>query len=94
MWLYILASQKNGTLYVGVTNSLSRRMSEHKDGHGSQFVRQYGVKRLVYAEHFIHPADAFAQEKRVKHWHRQWKVDLIERAHPDWRDLYPTTHLD
>ena len=94
MWLYILASQKNGTLYVGVTNSLSKRVEEHRDGRGSEFARRYRVMRLVYAEAFADPNDAIAQEKRIKHWHRAWKIALIERANPDWNDLYPTTHLD
>ncbi|MGO4406491.1 GIY-YIG nuclease family protein [Bosea sp. RAF48] len=94
MWFYILASQKNGTLYVGVTNQLSRRVEEHRGGRGSEFARRYGVTRLVYAEHYDDPAEAIAQEKRVKHWQRNWKVALIERANPDWNDLYPITHLD
>lgn len=94
MWFYILASQKNGTLYVGVTNHLSRRVQEHRDGRGSQFAGRYGVTRLVYAEHYNDPAEAIAQEKRVKHWSRDWKIALIERANPDWNDLYPTTHFD
>ncbi|MBR3194313.1 GIY-YIG nuclease family protein [Bosea sp. (in: a-proteobacteria)] len=94
MWLYILASQKNGTLYVGVTNSLSKRVEEHRDGRGSEFARRYRVMRRVYAEAFADPHDAIAQEKRIKHWRRSWKIDLIERANPDWNDLYPTTHLD
>ncbi|CAD5258279.1 Excinuclease ABC subunit C [Bosea sp. 62] len=94
MWLYILASQKNGTLYVGVTNSLSKRIEEHRDGRGSEFAQRYHVTRLVYAESYADPNDAIAQEKRIKHWRRSWKIDLIERANPDWNDLYPTAHLD
>jgi putative endonuclease len=94
MWLYILASQKNGTLYVGVTNSLSKRIEEHRAGRGSEFARRYCIMRLVYAEAFADPNDAIAQEKRIKHWHRSWKIALIEQANPDWNDLYPTTHLD
>jgi putative endonuclease len=94
MWVYLLASKKNGTLYVGVTNSLSRRVGEHREGRGSGFARRYGVTRLVYAEHYEDPAEAIAQEKRIKHWQRSWKVALIERANPDWNDLYPTAHLD
>ncbi len=94
MWLYILASQKNGTLYVGVTGTLSRRIMEHREGQGSEFARRYGVMRLVYAEAFDDPAEAIAHEKRVKHWRRCWKIELIERANPDWNDLYPMVHLD
>uniref|UniRef100_A0A9E7ZM49 GIY-YIG nuclease family protein n=1 Tax=Bosea sp. NBC_00436 TaxID=2969620 RepID=A0A9E7ZM49_9HYPH len=94
MWFYILASQKNGTLYVGVTNHLSRRVAEHRGGRGSRFTGRYGVTRLVYAEHYDDPAEAIAQEKRVKHWSRSWKIALIERANPDWNDLYPTMHFD
>lgn len=94
MWLYILASQKNGTLYVGVTNSLAERVAEHREGSGSEFARRYRVMRLVYAEHFDDPSEAIAQEKRVKHWRRSWKIELVERANPDWNDLYPTVHLD
>jgi putative endonuclease len=94
MWIYILASKKGGTLYVGVTNSLARRMIEHREDRGSEFVRDYCVKRLVYAEQFDDPTEAIAQEKRIKHWQRRWKIELIERADPDWNDLYPTIHLD
>lgn len=94
MWVYILASQKNGTLYVGVTNRLSKRVQAHRDGEGSEFAHEHRVFRLVYAEHFETPEEAIAHEKRIKHWRRSWKIDLIERANPDWNDLYPTTHLD
>ena len=94
MWVYLLASKKHGTLYVGVTNSLSRRIGEHRDGQGSEFAFRYGVLRLVHAERFDNPDEAIAHEKRVKHWRRSWKVALIERANPDWNDLYPTAHLD
>lgn len=94
MWVYLLASKKGGTLYVGVTNSLSRRVSEHRDGRGSEFAARHGALRLVYAEHFDAPDEAIAQEKRIKHWRRSWKIALIERANLDWNDLYPTTHLD
>lgn len=94
MWVYILASQKNGTLYVGVTNHLSRRVAEHREDRGSAFARDYNVKRLVHAERYDDPAEAIAQEKRVKHWRRAWKIALIERANPEWNDLYGSTHLD
>ena len=94
MWVYLLASKKHGTLYVGVTNALSRRVGQHRDGHGSEFASRYGALRLVYAEHFDSPDEAIAHEKRIKHWRRDWKIALIERANPDWNDLYPTTHFD
>ena len=66
MWVYILASQNNGTLYTGVTNSLSRRMAEHREGRGSAFAHDYNVTRLVYAERYDDPVEAIAQEKRIK----------------------------
>jgi putative endonuclease len=94
MWVYILASKKDGTLYVGVTNSLSRRLAEHREGRGSAFTRSYNVKRLVYAEYFDDPSEAIVHEKRVKRWHRPWKIELIERSNPDWNDLYRMSHLD
>lgn len=94
MWLYIMASGWNGTLYVGVTNSLSRRIAEHREGRGSGFVRRYGVVHLVYAARFGRADEAIAQEKRVKRWRRDRKVALIEAANPNWQDLYDTIHLD
>ena len=94
MWLYIMASGWNGTLYIGVTNSLSRRIAEHREGRGSDFVRKYGVVHLVYAERFERADEAIAQEKRVKRWRRDRKIALIEAGNPSWRDLYDTVHLD
>lgn len=87
-YVYILASARNGTLYVGVTNDLSRRVTEHKDGISAAFVRRYGVHRLVYAEAHDDIREAIAQEKRIKRWRRAWKLELIESMNPDWRDLY------
>ncbi|SFJ79541.1 putative endonuclease [Bosea sp. OK403] len=94
MWVYIMASGWNGTLYVGVTNSLSRRIAEHREGRGSEFARKYGATHLVYAERFARADEAIAQEKLMKRWRRARKVALIEAANPDWRDLYGTIHLD
>lgn len=94
MWVYLLASKKGGTLYVGVTRSLARRVSDHREGRGSEFAARHGALRLVYAEHYSNPEDAIAHEKRLKHWRRAWKIALIERSNPDWNDLYPTAHLD
>lgn len=86
-FVYILASQRNGTLYVGVTNSLSRRMSEHKAGLVPGFTRQYGVDKLVHAEEYASILDARARERSLKKWRRAWKIELIEKDNPSWRDL-------
>jgi putative endonuclease len=86
-WVYILASRKNGTLYVGVTNNLRVRHGQHRNGHGSEFVRKYLVHRLVHVEEFALPQDAIAREKQIKNWRRAWKIELIEKENPDWSDL-------
>jgi putative endonuclease len=86
-WVYILASRRNGTLYVGVTNDLVRRVWEHRQGIGG-FTTKYGVTRLVYFEDTPNVTAAIQREKNLKHWSRAWKVALIERANPEWRDLY------
>jgi putative endonuclease len=87
-WVYILASAPHGTLYVGVTADLHRRAWEHREGVGSRFCRKYGVDRLVHAEPFDEIGAAIAREKRLKKWPRRWKLDLIEKANPNWEDLY------
>jgi putative endonuclease len=84
---YILASQKNGTLYIGVTSDLPARLLQHRDGSLSGFASRYGAVRLVHAEFFDRMEDAIAREKQLKRWHRAWKVALIEESNPDWRDL-------
>ena len=86
-WVYILASRRYGTLYVGVTNSLARRMAQHRSGCGSAFVKRYGVNRLVYAEPFKNPEDAIRREKQLKRWERDWKIANIEKENLDWSDL-------
>ena len=86
-FVYIMASRRNGTLYVGVTNDLARRTSEHRLGTADGFTLKYGVKLLVWSESFIQITDAIAREKRIKRWRRAWKLDLIERQNPDWHDL-------
>ena len=88
-WVYILASRIGGTLYVGVTNDLVRRVDAHRSGVVEGFTRKYGVFKLVYFEQFDDPAHAIEREKRLKRWRRAWKVRLIEAANPDWIDLYP-----
>ncbi len=87
-YVYILASRKDGVLYVGVTNDLARRVYEHREGKASSFTRKYQVKRLVWCEGFADVSDAIAAEKRIKKWRRGWKVNLIAKHNPDWRDLY------
>jgi putative endonuclease len=86
--VYILASRKHGTLYIGVTNDIARRVWEHRQGCGSRFVKRYRVTRLVYVETHSEIACAIQREKTMKEWPRAWKIRLIERANPEWEDLY------
>lgn len=83
-YVYILASGRHGTLYIGVTNSVPTR---HRSGKGSGFVKKYGVYRLVRVETYATPREAIAREKQLKNWHRDWKTRLIEEENPDWSDL-------
>ena len=87
-WVYILASAPGGTLYVGMTNDLVRRMYEHREGFADGFTRKYSVKKLVYFESYDTALAAVQREKNIKHWSREWKIDLIIRDNPSWRDLY------
>ncbi|MDO8800510.1 GIY-YIG nuclease family protein [Phenylobacterium sp.] len=86
--VYILASGQHGTLYVGVTNSLERRIAEHRAKEVAGFTRKYGVDRLVWWTAFGEISDAIAFEKKLKRWRREWKVNLIEKENPHWGDLY------
>jgi putative endonuclease len=86
--VYILASKRNGTLYVGVTGDLIRRVWQHRAGEIGGFTKEYNVHRLVYAEFHETMEAAILREKRVKKWRRAWKLALIERDNPMWRDLY------
>ena len=86
-YVYILAGRHHGTLYIGVTNSLQKRMEQHRAGKGSEFAKRYGVHRLVYTEAYERVEEAIAREKQLKRWKRDWKIELIERDNPDWRDL-------
>ncbi len=88
-WVYILASRIGGTLYIGVTNNLVRRVYEHRMGLVEGFTKQYGVRRLVYFEQFDDIEQAILREKRLKKWDRAWKIQLIEENNPNWDDLYP-----
>ena len=87
-FVYILASQKNGTLYIGVTSNLKRRVSEHKNNLIDGFTKKYGVHDLVRYEVFDYVNDAITREKQLKHWRREWKLELIEEDNPSWKDLY------
>ena len=86
-FVYILASQRNGTLYIGVTSSLLHRMEQHRLGVGSGFVKKYDVFRLVYFEEYPLYAAAIQRETSLKRWKRAWKVALIEKHNPQWNDL-------
>jgi putative endonuclease len=86
-FVYILASRRNGTLYIGVTNDFARRHYEHKEGVAHGFTRKYGVKMLVHFETFDDIGAAIVREKAMKEWKRAWKLELIERENPAWRDL-------
>ena len=87
-YVYILASKRNGTLYIGVTNDLKRRVYEHKEGLIEGFTKKYGVKTLVYYETTSDSCSAIQREKHLKNWNRQWKLELIEKNNPEWKDLY------
>ena len=87
-YVYILASRRNGTIYVGVTSDLVKRVYEHKNHLAKGFTDKYNVDKLVYYEQFDDIISAIAREKQLKPWKRKWKLDLIEKDNPDWRDLY------
>ena len=86
-FVYILASRYRGTMYIGVTNDLSRRMAEHKAGVAPGFTKKYKVDHLVYCEQYASILEARARERSLKRWHRDWKFKLIEAQNPDWHDL-------
>jgi putative endonuclease len=88
-WVYILSSQKNGTLYVGVTNNLVKRVWEHKNKQVDGFTKRYEIHHLVYFEQHSNPESAIKREKQIKKWNRLWKIRLIEEKNTEWRDLYP-----
>jgi putative endonuclease len=88
-YVYLLASQKRGTLYLGITNDLVRRVYQHKEKLLPGFTSRYDVRRLVWCEVYDDPVNAIEREKEIKKWRRAWKIALIEKDNPDWRDLYP-----
>ncbi|MCA3255848.1 MAG: GIY-YIG nuclease family protein [Alphaproteobacteria bacterium] len=86
-WVYIVASRRNGTLYLGVTSDLARRQWEHRNGLIAGFSKRYGCTRLVWYEHYADIRDAIDAESRMKAWRRQWKLQAIETINPDWDEL-------
>lgn len=87
-YVYILASKRNGTLYIGVTNNLVRRITEHKSNLFEGFTKDYEIHTLVYYEQFEDIEEAILREKRMKKWKRMWKIKLINQLNHEWRDLY------
>ena len=87
-YVYIFSSKRNGTLYIGVTSDLIKRVWEHKNKLVEGFTEKYGVDKLVYYEQFQDAAYAIRREKRLKKYNRAWKIDLIEKVNPNWKDLY------
>ena len=87
-WVYIMTNRPNGTLYVGVTNDLTRRTWEHREGVAEGFTKRYGLNRLVFAEHHEDIRTAIQRERTIKHWPRLWKLRTIAAQNPNWDDLY------
>jgi putative endonuclease len=87
-WVYIMASKPFGTLYVGMTNDVVFRAYQHREGLMDGFTKRYGVKMLVYYEEHATALEAIQREKNIKHWPRAWKVDLVRKTNPEWRDLF------
>ncbi|MFS0735778.1 GIY-YIG nuclease family protein [Sphingomonas sp. 1P06PA] len=89
-WVYIMTNGPSGTLYTGVTSNLRARVYQHRIGVGSEFCARWGLIRLVHAELFPTVLEAIAREKALKRWKRGWKLDLIAKSNPEWRDLFDT----
>ncbi len=89
-YVYIMASDVNGTLYIGMTNDLIRRVDEHRRGRVEGFTTKYGVRQLVQFEEHKRPIDAIKREKQIKKWNRIWKTDVINQSNPEWDDLFET----
>ena len=88
-FVYILASKTYGTLYVGVTSDLVKRVYEHRNGFVDSFTKKHNVQKLVYFEQTNSIESTIEREKRLKKWNRQWKINLIQKSNPEWKDLYP-----
>jgi putative endonuclease len=87
-FVYMLASARSGTLYIGVTSNLVKRIWEHREGLADGFTKKYGVKQLVWFESHGDAVSAITREKQLKKWNRAWKINLIQQKNPYWRDLY------
>ena len=87
-WVYIVTNKPFGTLYVGMTNDVVHRAYQHRESLVDGFTKRYGLKMLVYYEEHATALEAIQREKNIKHWPRVWKVDLIRRMNPEWRDLF------
>ncbi|MCX6723645.1 MAG: GIY-YIG nuclease family protein [Candidatus Staskawiczbacteria bacterium] len=87
-YIYIMASERNGTLYVGFTSDLKRRIFEHKNNLVDGFTKKYNVHNLVYYKETSDVKSAIGREKQLKKWNRKWKLELIEKENPNWKDLY------
>jgi len=87
-YIYILASKRNGTIYIGVTSNLVKRVWEHKNNLIEGFTKKYFIHNLVYYETFEDIEEAIKREKQLKKWNRSWKLELIEKDNPEWKDLY------
>ena len=86
-YVYITTNKPRGVLYIGVTNNIAKRTYEHRLGQGSKFTKRYHLKKLIYVEVFDYIEDAILREKKLKNWHRDWKLSLIESVNPQWNDL-------
>ena len=91
-WTYIMTNRSHGVLSIGVTSDLAARVWQHRNGEGARFCRRYNLTRLVLAEEHPTIEDAIARDKAMKAWKRDWKIELIERANPRWRDLFEDMH--
>ena len=87
-WVYIITDKPRGVLYIGVTGGIDDRMERHVSGKGSKFSAKYKLKLLVYYEEFQYVLNAIAREKQLKRWHREWKINLIEKSNPNWENLW------
>ncbi|MBR9758038.1 MAG: GIY-YIG nuclease family protein [Algicola sp.] len=87
-WVYIITNKPRGVLYIGVTGGIDDRMERHIKGEGAAFAKKYNLTRLVYYEEFQYVHEAIKREKQLKNWHRQWKINLIEKVNPEWQNLW------